>query len=398
MRMYQTLEVLGPEHEFAIVDEDLRPIPIADKVIKAVKGRIVNQASLDGSSIGKELQLHVLEFKANEPFSSPETFENTMQKSVDKTNKLLSSNFDAMLLGTGMHPHLHPAEARVWPHRDQKIYNALHQIFGLRQHGWVNIQSFQLNLPYKTEDEGLRLHNYLANLIPYLPALTASSPIYESRIGNYVDNRLYFYASNQKQIPSIAGDIVPEYINSFDEYHEKVIGKYSADLEKFGAPRLLLNKEWVNSRGAIIRFDRRTIEIRVMDEQECVKIDVAISCFIRCILRAWMSKYIILRPHEELVRDLWSIARKGLRAEVCRGSNLTARDICLEHLEQAETSATVEEKRYLEIVENRIREGNLADRILRDITGAIGVRNFRSAVLEVYLRLAKCLRDNIPYS
>jgi len=40
--MYQTLEVLGPEHEFSIVDGKLNPLSIVDRVIKAWKGRIVN--------------------------------------------------------------------------------------------------------------------------------------------------------------------------------------------------------------------------------------------------------------------------------------------------------------------------------------------------------------------
>ncbi len=396
--MYKTLEVLGPEHEFSIVDQELRPMPIVDKVIRMIKGRTVNQVVLDGSSFGKELQAHVAEFKADRPFTSPEAFESAMQHGVDKINRLLASDFDAALLGTGMHPFLQPKEARIWPHRHRQIYDALDQIFNLRQHGWVNIQSFQLNLPYMTEKEGIELHNAVANLLPYLPAITASSPIYEYKVGSYLDNRLHFYALNQKEIPSIAGDIIPEYVGSFAEYRERVIGRYSAELERAGAPDYLRNKEWVNSRGAIIRFDRSAIEIRVMDEQECVKVDVALSCFIRCVLRAWISESSVLRPHEELVKVLWSTARHGLEAEVSGRGGLTARDVCLDYLETAKKFATVSEKRYLDIVENRIVEGNLANRILRDVVGAAGVKNFRSVVLEIYNRLVECLNDNKPYS
>ena len=39
-----------------------------------------------------------------------------------------------------------------------------------------------------------------------------------------------------------------------------------------------LQHEWLNSRGAIARFDRNAIEIRVLDIQECPVADLAI-CF-----------------------------------------------------------------------------------------------------------------------
>ncbi|MEM3629084.1 MAG: hypothetical protein QXE06_06910, partial [Candidatus Bathyarchaeia archaeon] len=75
---YRTLEVLGPEHEFSLVDENLRPLPIVDKVIKDVYGRVVNFVKFGDFTFGKELQLHVMEVKPNKPFKSPETFEERM--------------------------------------------------------------------------------------------------------------------------------------------------------------------------------------------------------------------------------------------------------------------------------------------------------------------------------
>jgi len=72
--MYGTLEVLGPEHEFSVIDEKLTPLPIVDRVMRDVHGRIVSCVSLGACSFGKELQSHVAEFKANEPFSSPIVF------------------------------------------------------------------------------------------------------------------------------------------------------------------------------------------------------------------------------------------------------------------------------------------------------------------------------------
>ncbi|MEM4704430.1 MAG: glutamate-cysteine ligase family protein, partial [Candidatus Bathyarchaeia archaeon] len=261
--------MLGPEHEFSIVNDNLEALPIVDKVIKSLYGRIVNFVEKEEFTLGKELQMHVMEIKPNKPFESPVAFEETMQKAVLFTQEFLKRKYGAHLLGTGMHPLLKLEETGIWPHRHRQIYAALSRIFNLKQHGWLNIQSFQLNLPYSNEKDGVLLHNLLANICPYLPAITASSPIYEGKIGEDVDNRLVFYKLNQKRVPSITGDVVPEYVPSFRGYRQEVIGRYSRDLAAVGAAKLLLDAEWVNSRGVIFRFDRRALEIRVMDEQEC---------------------------------------------------------------------------------------------------------------------------------
>jgi hypothetical protein len=169
-----------------------------------------------------------------------------------------------------MHPLLRLGETSIWPHRHRQIYQAYSKIFNLKRHGWLNIQSFQLNLPYSNEANGVLLHNALAYICAYLPAIAASSPIFEGKFGENVDNRLRFYKENQREIHSIVGNVVPEFVSSITQYRKSVIGKYSSDLAAAGADKTLLNRDWVNSRGVIFRFDRRALEIRVMDEQECV--------------------------------------------------------------------------------------------------------------------------------
>ena len=133
--MYQTLEVLGPEHEFSIVDETLKPLPIVDRIIKKLKGRIVNNVTFKDFSFGKELQSHVAEIRAKTPFESPILFEETMHRAVLEISELLERRFQAYLLGTGMHPLLELDETTIWSHRDRSIYEAMGQIFNLRQHG-----------------------------------------------------------------------------------------------------------------------------------------------------------------------------------------------------------------------------------------------------------------------
>ena len=388
---------MGPEHEFSLVNEELQALPIVDKVIKAFCGRVVNFVELPRFTFGKELQLHVMEIKANTPFKSPELFEETMQNAVATLLDFIGKKYRAHLLGTGMHPLLRLGETSVWPHRHRKIYQEYGEIFNLKQHGWLNIQSFHLNLPYSREERGVLLHNLLACLCAYLPAISASSPICEGTIGPNVDNRLYFYKVNQREVPSVTGDVIPEPVSSFAQYRKEVIGQYSQDLAKAGAGKTLLFKEWVNSRGVIFRFDRSALEVRVMDEQECVKSDVALSCFIRAALRGLIAKQVEPLPHQLLVRDFNSVMAKGLNAKVLHPNGETARQVCQHLFSLASENAEEDEKKYLWIVKKRIESGNLSELIRERISKKAQKTDLEEAILSVYSTLIKCLADNQPY-
>jgi carboxylate-amine ligase len=390
--------VLGPEHEFSVVTEQLKPLPIVDKIIKDFHGRIVNFVEQPHFTFGKELQLHVMEIKPNSPFKNPEDFEETMQEAVLTLTNFVEKKYNARLLGTGMHPLLKLDETGVWPHRDRQIYRFLSRVFNLRQHGWLNIQSFQLNLPYSDEKKAVCMHNLLAETCAYLPAIASSSPIYDGRLGEHVDNRLRFYLENQKEVPSVTGDVVPEYVSSFRQYRKDVIGRYSSDLAKAGADKRLLGKDWVNSRGVVFRFDRRAFEIRVMDEQECVKSDVALSCFVRALLRGMRREGVAnFLPHEMLVRDFCSIMRMGLSAETLHPHGRTARHVCQHFSDIARRNATSGEKKYLPIVQKRIETGSLSEAIRRNVEVKAEKTDFEDAVISVYSRLIKSLVDNEPY-
>lgn len=397
MNTYKTLEVLGPEHEYSIVNNELKAMPIVDKIMKDFHGRIVNFIRQPSFTFGKELQMHVMEIRPNKPFQSPIAFEENMQEAVVTLTDFLQHKYDAYLLGMGMHPLLRLEETGIWPHRHRQIYDAYSKIFNLKQHGWLNIQSFQLNLPYADEQNGVLLHNLLANMCAYLPALAAASPIYEGEFGKNVDNRLRFYMGNQHEVPSVAGDVIPEYVNSFKQYENKVIGKYSSDLKAVGADRFLIGAEWVNSRGVIFRFDRRAVEVRVMDEQECVKSDVALSCFIRAALRGLMKDKPQLLPHRLLVKDFNSIIRYGLNARIQHPHGQTAREVCSYFLKKAWNYASDEESKYLSIMQKRIASGSLSEIVRERVRRKAQKTDFKEATINVYTELIKSLIDNEPY-
>ncbi len=387
---------MGPEHEFSLVDKELKVLPISDKIIKDYCGKIVNFVELPSFTFGKELQLHVIEMKANSPFKSPVEFEETMQEAVTTLNQIVKKR-GATLLGTGMHPLLKLRDTAIWPHYHKKIYSEYGKIFNLHQHGWLNIQSFHLNLSYQKESDGVQIHNLLANLSAYLPAIASSSPIYECKNGPDVDNRLQFYKINQKEIPSITNGVISAYMSSFSEYKQDVIERYSRDLAKIGASKTLLNREWVNSRGVIFRFDRRALEVRVMDEQECVKSDVALSCFVRAALRGLMTLNAEVLPYDLLVNDFNVIIKKGLNAQVSSPHGNIARQVCQNYLNLAFEYANEDEKKFLWIIKKRIENGSLSEIIRSRVSKRAEKTDFHEAIINVYSTLIKCLSDNEPY-
>jgi len=381
-----------------LVNDELRALPIVDKIIKDFRGRVVNSVEQPRFTFGKELQMHVLEIKPNTPFKSPENFEETMHEAVLTLTDFLECKYEAHFLGTGMHPLLRLDETMVWPHRHRQIYKAYSRVFNLKQHGWLNIQSFQLNIPYFNEERAILMHNMLAEICTYLPAITAASPIYEGKLGEQVDNRLHFYMLNQKEVPSVTGEVIQEYISSFEQYRKEIIERYSLDLANAEVDdECLLYKDWVNSRGTILRFDRKAVEIRVMDEQECVKSDVALSCFIRALLRGMMRRKAELLPHEILVKDFNSVIRMGLNAKIMHPKGQIARHIYEHFLKIAWENATEEEKKYIPIVQKRVECGNLSEIIKDRVWRKAQKTDFREAVVNVYSRLIKSLIDNQPY-
>jgi len=394
---YKPLEVIGPEHEYSIVNKDLQALPISDKIIKQTCGKILNFIEMPDFNFGKEMQLHVMEVKANQPFKSPTVFEGTMQKAVENLNALLQKNHGASLLGTGMHPLLKLQDAAIWPHYHRKIYQEYAKIFNLKQHGWLNIQSFHLNMPFQKEADAVKMHNHLANLCAYLPAIAASSPFFEGKEGLNVDNRLCFYKVNQKEVPSITGEVIPKYVSSLTEYRQDVIERYSKDLAAAGASKTLLQREWVNSRGIIFRFDRRALEVRVMDEQECVKSDVALACFVRSALRGLLETDSELALHDVLVRDFNAVIKDGLSAKVFSSKGSIARQVCQNYLNLAEKYADQDEKKYLWLIKRRIQEGSLSEVIRKKVMQRAEKTDLHEAIKSVYSMLIKCLCANEPY-
>ncbi len=279
-------EAFGVELEYMIVDAvtlDVRPI--TDKVLYEVAGEYVAEVEMGEISWSNELALHVIELKTNGPASRLEPLVKLFQEQVCRLNTILQP-MGAQLLPTAMHPWMDPdRELKLWPHEYNPIYEAYNGIFDCRGHGWANVQSTHLNLPFADDDEFGRLHAAIRLLMPLLPALAASSPIVDRALTGLADYRMEVYRSNSRPVPSVTADVIPEPVYSRGDYEQTILQPMYRDIAPLDTQGVLRH-EWLNSRGAIARFDRNTIEIRVLDVQECPAADLAICAAIVAVLQA----------------------------------------------------------------------------------------------------------------
>ncbi len=269
-------EGFGVELEYMIVDRESLDIrPIADAVLRDDAGQVVSDVEFDRIAWSNELALHVIELKTNGPAPDFSNLSDQFHEHVQRIEARLESEH-ARLMPTGMHPWMHPHnEFQLWPYEYSSIYGTYDRIFDCHGHGWANLQSVHLNLPFADDAEFGRLHAAIRLLLPILPALAASSPIIERKKTDWLDTRLEVYRTNAKRIPSIIGRVIPEPVYTHADYDEKIFQPMYQDIAPKD-PEGLLQHEFLNSRGAIARFERNAIEIRVLDVQECPQADVAI--------------------------------------------------------------------------------------------------------------------------
>lgn len=283
-------EGFGVELEYMLVDRtslDVRPI--ADELLRAAAGSMVSEVDRGVISWSNELALHVIELKSTEPAASLAALPEAFDAQLAEMDQILAG-MQAALLPTAMHPWMDPdRELRLWPHDYNPVYQAYNRIFDCRGHGWANLQSAHLNLPFSGDDQFGRLHAAIRVLLPLLPALAASSPVVDSQLTGFADNRLRVYRDNSKRVPSLTGQVVPEGVFTRADYESQIFQTMYRDIAPYD-PEGILCHEWLNSRGAIARFDRDAIEIRVLDVQETPAADIAICEAIVAVLKLLVSE------------------------------------------------------------------------------------------------------------
>jgi gamma-glutamyl:cysteine ligase YbdK (ATP-grasp superfamily) len=277
MSNYKLWERFGVEMEFMIVDRDtLNVLPRADVPLgKDKDGNQLSDVEYDDIGLSNELVSHVLEFKCAHPKSTFDGLGKRFFHEIRRANKKLEK-INAMLLPSACHPFMDPAEMQLWPYDCLDIYQTYDRIFNCKGHGWANLQSTHLNLSFDGDEEFGELHAAIRLLLPLIPAIAASSPYLDSKYTGYRDARINVYRHNQDKVPEITGQVIPEQAYSYDEYNKQIFDKVKKAIAPYDTEHLL-NHFFLNSRGAIARFDRGAIEIRLVDIQECPNADIAIA-------------------------------------------------------------------------------------------------------------------------
>jgi len=180
-------------------------------------------------------------------------------------------------------------ETVLWPHEHREWYEMFDRLFNCRRHGWANLQSIHLNLPFHGDEEFARLHAAIRLLLPVIPALAAGSPYLDGTWTGRLDQRMEVYRTNAERIPSITGRVIPEPVYSQAEYQEHILAPMYDDIAALD-PDGVLREPWLNARGSIARFDRGSIEIRVIDSQECVPANLAVAWAIWHVLQALVQE------------------------------------------------------------------------------------------------------------
>jgi carboxylate-amine ligase len=399
-------EAFGVEIELMIVDrETLAVKPVCDELLAGVEGKPTADVVLGDVTWSNELTLHVLEIKTSAPAPTLSGLARALHSSLDAAKTTLA-RLDARLMPGAMHPWMDPhAETELWPHENTEVYRTFDRIFGCSGHGWANLQSTHLNLPFADDEEFARLHAAIRLVLPLIPGLAASSPFQDGEVGPALDGRLAAYRQNSAKVPSVAGLVVPEPVSSRDQYEHEILGRIYRDLAPHD-PEGVLRHEWANARGAIARFDRGAIEIRVIDAQECPTADLAVVAAVVELVRALTDGRLAERDPkrdpttEALARVFDRAVIDGDRAVVEERELLRIMGVRKERLSLGELWARLLDahppddpaREWTAALQGILDHGPLARRML----AASGPTPDRAALGRLAEALCRCLEDDAP--
>ncbi|WP_034925458.1 glutamate-cysteine ligase family protein [Gillisia sp. CAL575] len=403
---YRLFEVFGIELEYMLVKTtNLKITPIVDKLMILKNGSITSDVSNGKIEWSNELVAHVVELKTNGPTRQLEDLDELFHKNIKEINKLLLAE-DATLMPTASHPLMDPEkEMKLWEHDYSEIYSLYNKIFDCRGHGWSNVQSMHLNLPFFGDEEFGKLHAAIRVLLPIIPALSASSPIFDGKITGFLDSRMEVYKTNQKEIPEMTGKVIPEQVFTKEDYIKRIFEPINKAIAPYDTDKIL-DKHFLNSRGAIARFDRNAIEIRVIDIQECPKADIAIAVLIIETLKLLVSEELVSLQDQKNwhENDLFAIFNDII--EDAENTQITdSRFLNLFDVTSECTAGELWESLYQRVsdgispkhrksIEFILSKGSLATRIQKGLLNDYSHAHINS----VYSELVSCLENNKFYN
>ncbi|APY09041.1 glutamate--cysteine ligase [Winogradskyella sp. J14-2] len=401
-RKYHLFEVYGIELEYMLVHKNtFKVAPQVDELLTKKAGKITSDIDNGDIAWSNELVAHVVELKTNGPTANLHDLASKFHANVLEIDELLS-NLQLKLLGTAAHPLMHPnLDTQLWKHSYSEVYTLYNTIFNCKGHGWSNVQSTHLNLPFYDDKEFEKLHAAIRIILPLLPGICASSPILEGEITGFKDTRLEFYKTNQKEIPSLTGMVIPERVFSKLDYHASIFEPIKRAMRPYDTHKIL-DHHFLNSRGAIARFDRNAVEIRLMDIQECPKADIALCALVIEVLKAiinkefctlqaqklWTKQELFLILDDSIKNGENSIIEKIPYLKLFGLNKISTTNEVWKHLyKRVKTQIDKNHHKSIELI---LEEGTLSSRLLK----ALENNTSEAKIIEVYQQLQNCLTNN----
>lgn len=398
----------GIEIEWMIVDADTLDIRgRADWLLAQAAGNAAVE-HVDGPITWvNELARHLIEAKSTDPMPTIQGQHALFADAAAKINAVLATEGLCLLPGP-MHPWMNPAsEYDLFPHGQRDIYTLFDRVFDCRGHGWTNLQSTQINLPFAGDAEFAALMAAVRVLLPLLPALSAGSPFVRGRHAPQPNHRLAVYAENCRRVPSITAQVVPEPVFSTGAYRDRVLAPIARDMALHD-PEQILEAEWVNARGAIVRFSRNCIEIRVMDTQESARADLALCelvvATVRSLVEQRWSRHDAQQSAEQsqLVAQYRAAVAQAEAAEFggraftdlfgLPASTVSGHGLWAHLIEAAASNGQLSNDAQIHL-EHWLRYGSLATRLVR----AVGPGAKRARLRSAYAALAQALANDGSY-
>jgi hypothetical protein len=202
--------------------------------------------------------------------------------------------------------------------------------------------------------------------------------------------------------------LIPDIVGSRAEYERRVLEPIYRAIAPHD-PHGVLQHEWLNARGAIARFERDALEIRVPDAQDCPLIDVAIAALVCDFARSlYERQFARWNPERQLAnRPLADILLRCVheadRARIDNLDYLEALGIARRDYNAGALWEAIAERldrensTYAPLWRNSIEfvltRGPLARRLLR----AVGARPSRAVLHELYAAMCDALDAGRPF-
>ncbi len=386
----------------------LDALPLTDELLslrcEGERLRCVRDGEVIWSNVGPR---HMLQLAAKHGFETMDAAKEFFSAQISEL-AAEAERVDGKLMPGGMHPWLRTEQMESWPHGGATQDDAMHALIGNQRHGWGNQQPLNLSLPFASELEFAPLYASLRFLLPLMPALSAASPFVAGRRGPARQCRVaarhdYLCSHPAFAITSVQR-LVPPALTELKAFESLVSVPLSKALQTLGLATRLTPRD-VSASGLWVDPVGGSIEIRMLDGQECLQANLAICAALQAL--ALHVSFDSGVPTAEL--DVWPAARLDeLTLDTVRygaqamlrdgdylrswgfpeGSRCRASEL-LQFLWEEKLSAAFDENLRVAL-ETIVHHGSLASRLLESLPP----RWDAEALFGVYRNVAKCLADD----